>query len=133
MSDDTYIVIETTGEAVDFTSPSTSPAALKRAAALRAQAEKPPDPRFPVPPQPEPEPPSLAEMIGHRYRRIDDVVDYEAEDSARRTARAHFEIMRAVEQEKQEVEQQRKQDLADARAKVRQTALGRLLGDTRHG
>jgi hypothetical protein len=82
--------------------------------------------------QSEPEPPSLEELIGHR--RIDDVVDYEAEDSARRTARAHMEILMALEREKQEVEQQRQRDQADAYAKSRQTSLGRLLyGGYRHG
>jgi hypothetical protein len=65
------------------------------------------------------------------YPRIE--ADFEADDSARRTAQAHMEIMRAVELEKQEAEQQRQRAQADAYAKVRQTALGRLLGDTRHG
>jgi hypothetical protein len=124
---DTHIEIGDTGEVVDFTSNATTPEALRRAAAyLRRQSEKPLDARFPVPPQPEPEPPSLKDLIGHR--RIDEVVDYEADDSARRTARAHFEILQALELEKQDAEQQRQQTQADVRAKVRQTALGQLLG-----
>jgi hypothetical protein len=61
------------------------------------------------------------------YPRID--ADFEADDSARRTAQAHMEILKGLERERQADEQKQAQARADARAKVRQTALGRLLGD----
>jgi hypothetical protein len=129
MDNDTHIVIEDTGEAVDFMSPSTSPEALKRAAAyLRRQSEKPPDPRFPAPPQPEPARANIS-VEDLLVRRIDEPYD----EQASRTNQARAQILVALEREKQETEQQRQQARADARAKVRQTALGRLLGDTRHG
>jgi hypothetical protein len=124
---DTYIEIPDTGEVIDFASPAATPEALRRAAAyLRRQSEKPPDPRFAhfaTEPETRAAPaPSLAEQIG--YRRIDDPYD----EAEARTNRARAEIMVAVEREKLEAEQQRKQDLADARAKAQQTSLGRLLG-----
>jgi hypothetical protein len=128
---ESYIEIDG-GEVVDIASPATTPESLKRAAAyLRRQSEKPPDPRFPASPQPEPARANIGieDLLVHR---IDEPYD-EAEASARRTNRARAEIIVAVEREKLEAEEQRKQDLADARAKAQQTSLGRLLGDTRHG
>jgi hypothetical protein len=129
---DSYIEIDG-GEVVDISSNATTPEALRRAAQyLRRQSEKPPDLRFGRFAESEikPEPPSLEDLIGHR--RIDHVVDYEA-DSARRTACARAEIEVALMKEQKQAEQQRKQDLADARARAAQTSLGRLLGVSRHG
>jgi hypothetical protein len=105
------------------------PERLRHAAAyLRQQSERPIDPRFPVPPQPEPARANIS-VEDLLVRRVDDVVDYEA----RRTARARAEIEVALTREQQQAEQQRKQDLADARTKAAQTSLGRLLGVSRHG
>src|SRR6516165_12144264 len=99
---DSYIEIDG-GEVVDISSDAATPEALRRAAAyLRRQSEKPPDPRFAhfaTEPETRAAPaPSLAEQIG--YRRIDDVVDYEA----RRTARARAEIEIALMKEQEQAE-----------------------------
>jgi hypothetical protein len=128
---DSYIEIDG-GEVVDIPSNATTPEALKRAAAfLRRQSEKPPDSRFAhfaTEPETRAAPSaSLADQIG--FRRIDEPYD----EAEARTNRARAEIMVAIEREKSEAEQQRKQDLADARAKAQQTSLGRLLGVSRHG
>jgi hypothetical protein len=76
----------------------------------------------------EPEPPSLETLVS--YPRIDDP-PYDEE--ARRAAEGRAEIMKALVAEEKQAEQQRRQTQADARAEARQTALGRLLGDTKHG
>jgi hypothetical protein len=123
---DTHIEIGDTGEVVDIASNATTPEALRRAAAfLRRQSEKPPDPRFGRFAS-EPETKSELSIDSLLYRRIDDPPYDEA---AQRTAAARSEIMKALALEECDAEQQRKQAQADARAKVRQTALGRLLGD----
>jgi hypothetical protein len=126
MSDDDIVDLGNS-EGFDLGIPHSAEEYRRAAGKLRAKAAATPDLRFGRFAQPEtkPTPPSLDSLVG--YPRID--ADFEADDSARRTARAHFEIMRAVELEKQEAEQQRQRARADARAKVRQTALGRLLGD----
>jgi hypothetical protein len=125
---DSYIEIDG-GEVVDIASNATTPEALRRAAAfLRRQSEKPPDPRFPVPPQPEP-PRANISVEDLLVRRIDEPYD----EQASRANRARAEILVAIERERQADEQKQAQARADANAKARQTALGRLLGDTRHG
>jgi hypothetical protein len=126
---DTHIEIDG-GEVVDISSNATPPEALRRAAAyLRRQSEKPIDPRFPAPPQPEPARANIS-IDDLLVRRIDDPP---CDEAAQRTAAAHMEILKALELERQQTEQRRNQNQTAARAKVRQTALGRLLGDTRHG
>jgi hypothetical protein len=123
---DTHIEIPDTGEVVDISSNATTPEALRRAAAyLRRQSEKPPDLRFGRFAQPEtkPDPPSLDSLVG--YPRID--ADFEADDSARRTARAHFEIMRALAAEEEQARQAKESQRAKTRAVITATGIGKLL------
>jgi hypothetical protein len=59
------------------------------------------DPRFEMMSRdyaPKPEPPGLQSLVG--YRRIDEPYDAEAEERERRTAQAHYQILRALDGER---------------------------------
>jgi hypothetical protein len=96
---------------------------------LKAMAAKPADPRVEMMARdyapPKPQTPGLEAQF---YRRVDDA-PFDAEEAARqrRTAEAHYEIMRAMDDERKAAEQRQEQVRQEMRAAFYASPMGNLL------